>query len=239
MCGLPGSPRVVSGASPLLPPAPHPPDMTASVRRWKIPRRHKPAPPRSLGETETRRPGFESLLGPGLWARACLNIPWRGGAGTPFLGVRLRLTRCSHSLRSHGRAGTLSRVLPGSSFLPEPVSPHCSVALGHSVKTGGPGGGSDWGGVCAGSEHSLCALGLRGQCFQGPPPRGNHLPPNPGRGSSTCGVAVGAGTVAEANGRWWEAEFSGRGFPKRPACYVQAAWEQGTPGLLGSPDTSI
>lgn len=75
--------------------------------------------------------------------------------------------------------------------------------------------------------------------FPGTPPRGNHLPPNPGRGSSTCGVAVGAGTVAEANGRWWEAEFSGRGFPKRPACYLQAAWEQGTPGLLGSPDTSI
>lgn len=181
MCGLPGSPRVVSGASPLLPPAPHPPDMTASVRRWKIPRRHKPAPPRSLGETETRRPGFESLLGPGLWARACLNIPWRGGAGTPFLGVRLRLTRCSHSLRSHGRAGTLSRVLPGSSFLPEPVSPHCSVALGHSMKTSGPGGGSDWGGVCAGSEHSLCALGLRGQCFQAPP-QGKSPPSQPRKG---------------------------------------------------------
>ena len=40
-------------ASPLLPLPPHPPSLTASVRPWKIPHRHKPTEPIALGETET------------------------------------------------------------------------------------------------------------------------------------------------------------------------------------------
>ena len=42
-------------ASPLLPLPPHPLDLTASVRRWKIPHRHQPAAPSALGETEIYR----------------------------------------------------------------------------------------------------------------------------------------------------------------------------------------
>ena len=57
VCDPPGCARVLSPAahhcvSPLLALAPHPPGLTASVRRWKIPRRHKPAAPSALGETE-------------------------------------------------------------------------------------------------------------------------------------------------------------------------------------------
>lgn len=215
MCDLPGSARVVSGASALRIRTHQicPPPCGAGKSHIVT----SQPPPRARGETETgsweawsdesgwqpESLSAESLLGPGPEPRACPYVPWQGGAVAPFFRVRLRLTRLSHLLGSHRGAGTRTQC-PLTPVLSPLIWPHTAVwPLATCKNQWGqlpPRWG--WGGTRLGRGCAFSELAAWGAVFPGTPPPGGSSPlPLSTKGGGTA-VTVGVGRVAESK---WQA----------------------------------